>query len=85
MIHAFVPRKTEPETTKPIMFSISEVEGIIGGLIESLNSTKLVRVNDLKMEFIPNPSEAGGVVFVRQGKEMFALPVMLTHRKKGGE
>ena len=85
MIHAFVPRKTEPETTKPIMFSISEVEGVLAQAIGALNETDLVRRNNLVIRFVRDGLEAGGVVTVRQGNEMCAVPVMLTEHKKGGE
>ena len=84
MIHAFVPRKKEPETSKPILFSITEVEDILAQTIGMLNETELVRRNDLAIRFVRDGMEAGGVVVVRQEKEMCAVPVVLHRRKKEG-
>ncbi len=85
MIHAFVPRKKEPEEPKPIMFSISEVEGILAQAIGALNETKLVRRKNLVIRFVRDVVEAGGVIFVQQGTERCVVPVMLTKHKKEGE
>lgn len=85
MIHAFVPRKTEHETSKPILFSISEVEGIIASVVENINATELVRMSGLDISFVHDEREAGGVVFVKQGFLRCAVRAILTERKKGGE
>lgn len=84
MVYAKVRRNTEPDPPKPIMFSISEVEGVLTFLIESLNNTDLVRRSNLDISFVPDNRFCGGIVFVRREKEECAFSLSLMQREKGG-